>query len=85
METAQRAQNITAERLREGTIDVVTLLNTQLTLFQAQDQLTQIRLQKFQAYVSLFQALGGGFVLPDTAPARLQFKHDLSADSGIKP
>ena len=61
VETAQRAQNITAERLREGTIDVVTLLNTQLTLFQAQDQLTQIRLQKFQAYVSLFQALGGGW------------------------
>ncbi len=61
VETARRAQSITAERLREGTIDVVTLLNTQLTLFQAQDQLTQIRLQKFQAYVSLFQALGGGW------------------------
>lgn len=61
VETAQRAQSITAERLREGTIDVVTLLNTQLTLFQAQDQLTQIRLQKFQAYVGLFQALGGGW------------------------
>jgi NodT family efflux transporter outer membrane factor (OMF) lipoprotein len=59
--TAQRAQSITAERLREGTIDVVTLLNTQLTLFQAQDQLTQVRLQKYQAYVSLFQALGGGW------------------------
>ena len=59
--TAQRAQNITAERLREGTIDVVTLLNTQLTLFQAQDQLTQVRLQHVQAYVNLFQALGGGW------------------------
>ncbi len=62
--TAQRAQSITAERLREGTIDVVTLLNTQLTLFQAQDQLTQVRLQKVQAYVSLFQALGGGWSRP---------------------
>ncbi len=62
--TAQRAQSITAERLREGTIDVVTLLNTQLTLFQAQDQLTQVRLQKYQAYVSLFQALGGGWSRP---------------------
>lgn len=58
---ARRASQITQERLREGTIDVVTLLNTQLTLFQAQDQLTQVRLQKFQAYVSLFQALGGGW------------------------
>lgn len=62
--TAQRAQSITAERLREGTIDVVTLLNTQHTLFQAQDQLTQVRLQKVQAYVSLFQALGGGWSRP---------------------
>ena len=62
--TAQRAQSITAERLREGTIDVVTLLNTQLTLFQAQDQLTQVRLQKVQAFVTLFQALGGGWSRP---------------------
>ena len=58
---ARRAYQITEERLREGTIDVVTLLNTQLTLFQAQDQLTQVRLQRFQAIVSLYQALGGGW------------------------
>ena len=68
--TAQRAQSITAERLREGTIDVVTLLNTQLTLFQAQDQLTQVRLQKYQAYVGLFQALGGGW--SRLAPAKAE-------------
>ncbi len=59
--SARRAYQITQVRLREGTIDVVTLLNTQQTLFQAQDQLTQVRLQKFAAYVSLFQALGGGW------------------------
>ena len=40
---------------------MVTLLNTQLTLFQAQDNLTFIRYQRLQAVVSLFQALGGGF------------------------
>ncbi len=59
--SARRAYQITEERLREGTIDVVTLLNTQLTLFQAQDNLTTTRLQRMQAIVSLFQALGGGF------------------------
>ena len=59
--SARRAYQITQVRLREGTIDVVTLLNTQQTLFQAQDQLTQVRLQKFAAFVSLFQALGGGW------------------------
>ena len=48
-------------RLREGTLDLVTLLNTQETLFQAEDQLIQVRLARFQAIISLFQALGGGW------------------------
>ncbi|MBV9634142.1 MAG: efflux transporter outer membrane subunit [Methylobacteriaceae bacterium] len=58
---SKRAQDITEARLREGTIDVTTLLQTELTLFQAEDELSQVRLQKLQAYVSLFQALGGGY------------------------
>ena len=58
---ARRAYQITEVRLQEGTVDVVTLLNIQLTLFQAQDQLTQVRLQRFSAAVSLYQALGGGW------------------------
>ncbi|MGE3645964.1 MAG: efflux transporter outer membrane subunit [Beijerinckiaceae bacterium] len=60
---ARRASFITSERLQEGTIDVVTLLNTQLTLFNAQDALILARFQRLQALVSLFQALGGGFSL----------------------
>ncbi|WP_293800012.1 efflux transporter outer membrane subunit [uncultured Bosea sp.] len=59
--SARRAYSITEQRLREGTIDIVTLLNTQQTLFQAQDQLSQIKLQKLTAYVELFKALGGGW------------------------
>lgn len=58
---SQRALDITETRLREGTIDVVTLFTVQTTLFQAQDALALARLQRFQAYASLFQALGGGF------------------------
>lgn len=61
VQSAQRAAQITSQRLREGTIDVVTLLNTQQTLFNAQDALTLARFQRLQAIVSLFQALGGGF------------------------
>jgi outer membrane protein TolC len=37
------------------------VLNTQQTLFQAQDTLTQVRLARLQATVGLFQALGGGW------------------------
>ncbi len=59
--SSRKAYQITEERLREGTIDIVTLLNSQQTLFQTQDALIQIRLQKYQAIASLFQALGGGF------------------------
>jgi NodT family efflux transporter outer membrane factor (OMF) lipoprotein len=58
---ARRASEITRQRLREGTIDIVTLINTQQTLFQAQDQLAQARLQHLQAVVALYQALGGGW------------------------
>lgn len=65
---SRKAYEITDQRLREGTVDILTVLNTQQSLFQAQDQLSQIRLQRFQAYVSLFQALGGGFVRPAQPP-----------------
>ena len=68
VEAARRAYEITQVRLREGTVDVVTLLNIQLTLFQAEDQLTQVRLQRFQAAVSLYQALGGGWTKDRAAP-----------------
>jgi outer membrane protein TolC len=47
--------------LRAGTADIVTVLNTQLTLFQAEDSLSQAQLARFQAIVSLYQALGGGW------------------------
>ncbi|MDR3497210.1 MAG: efflux transporter outer membrane subunit [Ancalomicrobiaceae bacterium] len=67
VEASRRAYQISEQRLREGTIDIVTLSQTQSTLFQAQDQLVQIRLQRLQAVVSLYQALGGGWTRQDIA------------------
>ncbi len=58
---ARRALVAAEMRLREGTIDVVTLATTQTSLFQAQDLLEQVRLAHFQAATSLYQALGGGW------------------------
>jgi len=58
---SQRAFDISEQRLREGTIDLVTVLQTQQTLFTAQDALVQARLARMQAIVSLYQALGGGW------------------------
>jgi outer membrane protein TolC len=37
------------------------VLNTQLTLYQDEDSLSQAQLARLQANVSLYQALGGGW------------------------
>ncbi|MDB5866071.1 MAG: putative outer membrane protein [Betaproteobacteria bacterium] len=58
-------------RYREGAADLLTVLDAQRTLFNAQDQLAQIRLNRLQAAVSLYKALGGGW---SAAPARLAQK-----------
>ena len=67
--SSQRAFDISETRLREGTIDQVTLLQTQQTLFTAQDVLAQAQFDRLTAVVSLFQALGGGWDKPK--PTRL--------------
>jgi outer membrane protein TolC len=59
--SSRKAFEIAETRLREGTVDLVTVLQTQQTLFQAQDALAQARLSRLQAIVSLYQALGGGW------------------------
>jgi multidrug efflux system outer membrane protein len=65
---SRRALDITEQLLRQGTIDVVTLFNTQTTLFQNQDALARVRLLRFQALVSLYQALGGGWTVERALP-----------------
>jgi NodT family efflux transporter outer membrane factor (OMF) lipoprotein len=59
---SRRAFDLSERQLQAGTADIVTVLNTQLTLFQAEDSLTQAELARLQAIVSLYQALGGGWM-----------------------
>ncbi|MGE5535634.1 MAG: TolC family protein, partial [Acidobacteriota bacterium] len=59
--SSRRAFDISEQRLNEGTVDLVTVLQTQQTLFQAEDALAQARLARLLAVVSLYQALGGGW------------------------
>jgi len=59
--SSRRAFDISEQRLREGTVDLVTVLQTQQTLYQAEDVLAQARLDHVNAIVSLYQALGGGW------------------------
>ncbi|MGH6643169.1 MAG: efflux transporter outer membrane subunit [Bradyrhizobium sp.] len=58
---SRRAFQLSEQQLRAGTADIVTVLNTQLTLFQAEDSLSQAQLARLLAIVSLYQALGGGW------------------------
>jgi len=58
---ARIALRLSEIRYREGVDDLLVLLDTQRTLFQALDQLAQIRLSRLQASISLFKALGGGW------------------------
>ena len=58
---SRRAFQLAEQQLRAGTANIVTVLNTQLTLFQAEDSLSQAQLARLLAIVSLYQALGGGW------------------------
>jgi NodT family efflux transporter outer membrane factor (OMF) lipoprotein len=66
--SSRRAFDVSEQRLREGTIDLVTVLQTEQTLFTAEDALSQAQLARLQAIVSLYQALGGGW-LPEPVEA----------------
>jgi NodT family efflux transporter outer membrane factor (OMF) lipoprotein len=58
---SRRAFELSEQQLRAGTADIVTVLNTQTTLFQAEDALWQAQLARLLAIVSVYQALGGGW------------------------
>jgi NodT family efflux transporter outer membrane factor (OMF) lipoprotein len=61
---SRRAFDLARQRLEGGVADLVTLLQTQQTLFLAEDNLALARLARIQAVLSLFQALGGGWMPP---------------------
>ncbi len=68
---AAEAYRIAELQYREGVTDLLNVLQTQQTLFTAQDELVQIRLARLQAGVGLYRALGGGWTVatdPNAAP-----------------
>ena len=58
---AQTAFNIAQSRYEAGAEDLLTVLETQRTLYTAQDQNAQLRLSRVQASIALYKALGGGW------------------------
>jgi len=61
---ASEALRLAEVRYRGGADDLLTVLDAQRTLFSAQDQLAQLRLNRLQTSVGLYKALGGGWSAP---------------------
>jgi len=68
---SRKAFDVSETQLRAGTVNLITVLQTQQTLLIAENTLAQVRLTKLLAASSLFQALGGGWT-PDGKLSSLQ-------------
>jgi len=68
---SRKAFDVSETQFRGGTVNLLTVLQTQQTLFTAENVLVQVRLSKLLAASSLFQALGGGWT-PDGKLASVQ-------------
>jgi multidrug efflux system outer membrane protein len=68
---SRKAFDVSETQLRAGTVNLITVLQTQQTLLTAENTLAQVRLTKLMAASSLFQALGGGWT-PDGKLASVQ-------------
>jgi NodT family efflux transporter outer membrane factor (OMF) lipoprotein len=58
---SREALRLAEVRYREGADDLLSVLDAQRTLFNAEDQAAQARLDRLQAAVALYKALGGGW------------------------
>ena len=58
---SRQAFDIAEKQLNGGTVNLITVLQAEQTLFTAENNLVTARLSKLQAASSLFQALGGGW------------------------
>lgn len=61
LEQARLAYQLADTRYRAGAEDLLTVLDAQRSLYQAEDAVVQIRAARLQASVALYRALGGGW------------------------
>ncbi|WP_345830040.1 efflux transporter outer membrane subunit [Erwinia sp. HDF1-3R] len=67
--SAREANRLALIQYKLGSIDYQTLLTVERTLYQTQDTRLQVKLQRLQASVGLFRALGGDFSTPRSSPS----------------
>ena len=61
VDKARRAYEFAQAQLSAGTVNVLTVLNTENALFSARDALVQVEYSHLLALVDLYTALGGGW------------------------
>src|ERR1700748_1630962 len=71
VKNSQKAFDVSETQLRAGTVNLITVLQTQQTLLTNQNTLAQVRLTTLLAPSRLCQALGGGWT-PDGKLSSLQ-------------
>jgi NodT family efflux transporter outer membrane factor (OMF) lipoprotein len=76
---AQNALRLAEVRYREGADDLLTVLDAQRSLFDAQDRLAQVRLDRLESAVSLFRALGGGWTNTEGAAAMAEQRSNAAS------
>lgn len=84
---SRKAFEVAETQLRGGTVNLITVLQAEQTLFTAETNLVSVRLSKLQAASSLFQALGGGWTpeLPPTSARPPVVMVPVVADEAGKP
>ena len=61
VDKARRAFQFAQTQMSAGTVNILTVLNTENALFSAEDELVQIQYLHLQSMVDLYTALGGGW------------------------
>jgi len=66
LEQSQLAYRLAESRYKEGAEDLTTVLVVQRTLYQSQDQNSQVRFSRLQSLILLYRSLGGGWKADDS-------------------
>lgn len=75
-DAAGKAALLARAQYAAGTVDFLTVLDTERVRYQAEDALVQARLARLQASVSLFRAFGGGYGATGVDPHRDAARRD---------
>jgi outer membrane protein, multidrug efflux system len=65
---ARSAYRMSQDQFHAGTVNILTVLSTENSLFAAEDALAQARLAHLEAVVGLYNALGGGWDMSRQSP-----------------